>query len=76
MSSKGSSKSTSEREVKKEVASVIPVKRKPVINMAAKAIISALTPSGCSGRNSDSTGDGDGDGDGNGNGARVYPTHR
>lgn len=66
MSSKG-------EEVKKEVASVIPVKRKLVKTMAAKAIISALTPSGCS-RSSDSTGDSNGNG--NGNGGRVYPTHR
>ncbi|CAE5958169.1 unnamed protein product [Arabidopsis arenosa] len=71
MSSKGEgSSSTAEREVKKQAASVIPVKRKLVKTMAAKAIISALTPSGC-GRNSDSTGDG------KGNGGRVYPaTHR
>ncbi|KFK44251.1 hypothetical protein AALP_AA1G234300 [Arabis alpina] len=67
MSSKGaSSHSTTERKVKNETASVIPVERKLVKTMAVKAIISALTPSGSS-RKSDSAGD-------DGNGGRVYPT--
>ncbi|VVA92088.1 unnamed protein product [Arabis nemorensis] len=58
---------TTERKVKKETASVIPVARKLVKTMAVKAIISALTPSGSS-RSSEFSGDGDG------NGGRVYPT--
>ncbi|CAF1980547.1 hypothetical protein F2Q70_00030976 [Brassica cretica] len=63
MSSKGEgSSSTSERKVKKETASVIPVKRKLVKTMAVKAIISAFSPSAIS----RPTGDG--------NGGRVYPT--
>ncbi|VVA92083.1 unnamed protein product [Arabis nemorensis] len=66
MSTKGDDSSSKvDREVKKEPASVIPVKRKLVKTRAAKTIISALTSSGCS-RSSESTGDG--------KGARVYPT--
>ncbi|KAG2310993.1 hypothetical protein Bca52824_022550 [Brassica carinata] len=70
MSSKGES-STAERKVKKEAASVIPVKRKLVKSMAVEAIISAFSPSGSS-RISDQS---RGDGHGKGNGGRVYPTH-
>ncbi|KAF8113652.1 hypothetical protein N665_0046s0003 [Sinapis alba] len=68
MSSKGEGPcSTAERKViKKEAASVIPVKRKLVKTMAVEAIISAFSPSGVS-RPS-------GDGNGKGNGGRVYPT--
>ncbi|VVA92084.1 unnamed protein product [Arabis nemorensis] len=66
MSTKGDGSSSKvDRDVKKETASVIPVKRKLVKTRAAKAIISALTPSGCS-RSSESSGDG--------SGGRVYPT--
>ncbi|VVB02607.1 unnamed protein product [Arabis nemorensis] len=68
MSSKrDGSNSTTERKVKKETASVIPVERKLVKTMAMKAIISALSPSGSS-RSSEFAGEGDG------NGVRVYPT--
>ncbi|KAG7597830.1 hypothetical protein ISN44_As06g021450, partial [Arabidopsis suecica] len=67
MSSKGEkSSSTAEREAKKEPASVIPVKRKLVKTMAAKAIFSAISSSGCSRNPADSSG--------NGNGGSVYPT--
>ncbi|KAJ0257541.1 hypothetical protein HA466_0083900 [Hirschfeldia incana] len=72
MSSKGESpSSTAERKVKKEAASVIPVKRKLVKTMAVEAIISAFSPSGSS-RTSDHS---NGNGQGKGNGGRVYPTH-
>ncbi|KAG2321051.1 hypothetical protein Bca52824_014264 [Brassica carinata] len=67
MSSKGEgSSSTAERKVKKEAASVIPVKRKLVKTMAVEAIFSAFSPSGVSRPT--------GDGNGKGNGGRVYPT--
>ncbi|CAF2162454.1 hypothetical protein BRARA_G01113 [Brassica rapa] len=67
MSSKGEgSSSTSERKVKKEIASVIPVKRKLVKTMAVEAIVSAFSPSAISRPT--------GDGNGKGNGGRVYPT--
>ncbi|CAF2084754.1 hypothetical protein IGI04_022827 [Brassica rapa subsp. trilocularis] len=71
MNSKGEiSSSTAERKVKKEAASVIPVKRKLVKTMAVEAIISAFSP--CSSRTSDHS---NGNGHGKGNGGRVYPTH-
>ncbi|KAJ0237456.1 hypothetical protein HA466_0248490 [Hirschfeldia incana] len=67
MSSKGEgSSSTAERKVKKEAASVIPVKRKLVKTMAVEAIISAFSPSDISRPTSD--------GNGKGSGGRVYPT--
>ncbi|CAN7042620.1 unnamed protein product [Brassica oleracea var. botrytis] len=62
---------TAERKVKKEAASVIPVKRKLVKTMAIEAIISAFSPSGSS-RTSDHS---NGNGHGKGNRGRVYPTH-
>ncbi|KAH0922102.1 hypothetical protein HID58_022120 [Brassica napus] len=71
MNSKGEiSSSTAERKVKKEAASVIPVKRKLVKTMAVEAIISAFSP--CSSRTSDHS---NGNGHGKGNGGCVYPTH-
>ncbi|KAL0704832.1 hypothetical protein Bca4012_071257 [Brassica carinata] len=61
MSSKGeSSSSTAERKVKKEAASVIPVKRKLVKTMAVEAIISAFSPSGSSRTSDHSNGNGRG----------------
>ncbi|KAL0795151.1 hypothetical protein Bca101_066528 [Brassica carinata] len=63
MSSKGES-STAERTVKKEAASVIPVKRKLVKTMAMEAIISAFSPSGSSRISDHSRGDGHGKGNG------------
>ncbi|CAN6886954.1 unnamed protein product [Brassica oleracea] len=61
MSSKGeSSSSTAERKVKKEAASVIPVKRKLVKTMAVEAIISAFSPSGSSRTSDHSIGNGRG----------------
>ncbi|KAG2310996.1 hypothetical protein Bca52824_022553 [Brassica carinata] len=47
MSSRGEgSRSSVDRKVKKETASVIPVERKLVKTMVVKTIISAFTPSG------------------------------
>ncbi|CAN8312823.1 unnamed protein product [Cochlearia groenlandica] len=71
MSSKGevNSSATEGNVKKKETASVIPVKRKLVKTMAAKAIISVFSPS-CSNGGLEPNGDNDG----NGNGGRVYPT--
>ncbi|CAH8327540.1 unnamed protein product [Eruca vesicaria subsp. sativa] len=72
MSSKGESSSyTADRKVKKEAASVIPVKRKLVKTMAFEAIISAFSPSGIS-RITDHS---KGDGHGKGNDGRICPTH-
>ncbi|KAF2558488.1 hypothetical protein F2Q68_00013816 [Brassica cretica] len=67
----GRSVSAVQRKVKKEAASVIPVKRKLVKTMAIEAIISAFSPSGSS-RTSDHS---NGNGHGKGNRGRVYPTH-
>uniref|UniRef100_A0A0D3CC42 Uncharacterized protein n=1 Tax=Brassica oleracea var. oleracea TaxID=109376 RepID=A0A0D3CC42_BRAOL len=66
-----SNSTTAERKVKKEAASVIPVKRKLVKTMAIEAIISAFSPSGSS-QTSDHS---NGNGHGKGNRGRVYPTH-
>ncbi|CAN6873846.1 hypothetical protein F2Q70_00031028 [Brassica cretica] len=64
------SSSMADRMVKKDTASVIPVERKLVKTMVLKTIISAFTPSGCTG-GSEPTGNGNGNG-----GRRVHPTRR